>query len=90
MRIPQKTWPYRIGRLNPKANGPGVEPGDAVGCGWGKWERDAVRVPQLAGFAVTIAVVAIVDLPIDWLVFAAMLCGGLATFAISCAIRLRG
>jgi len=49
-----------------------------------------MRVPQLAGFAVTIAVVAGVDLPIDWLVVVAMLCGGLATFAVSYAMRSRG
>ena len=48
-----------------------------------------MRVPQLAGFAVTIAVVAMADLPIDWLVFVAILCGGLATFAVSYAMRPR-
>ena len=48
-----------------------------------------MQAPQLAGYAVTIAVVAGVDLPIDWLVVVAMLCGGLATFVVSYAMRSR-
>ena len=49
-----------------------------------------MKAPQLAGFAVTIAIVAGADLPIDWLVVVAMLCGGLANFAVSYTTRSRG
>ncbi len=48
-----------------------------------------MKAPQIAGFAVTIAVVAGIDLPIDWLIVVAMLCGGLANFAVSYAMRSR-
>ena len=42
-----------------------------------------MKLSQIAGMAVTIAVVAGVDLPVDWLVPLAMLCGGVAVFAVS-------
>jgi len=48
-----------------------------------------MRTPQIAGFAVTVALVAVVDLPIDWLVFVATLGGGVATLAVSYAMRPR-
>lgn len=46
-----------------------------------------MQAPQLAGFAVTTAVVLGVDLPIDWLVFVATLAGGLAMFAVAHALK---
>ena len=46
-------------------------------------------LPQIAGYATTVAVVLLVDLPIDWLVTTAMLAGGFATFAVDNAIRRR-
>ena len=48
-----------------------------------------MRAPQVAGFAVTVAVVTAIDLPAGWLVVAAMLSGGLATFAIEYWLRTR-
>ena len=41
-----------------------------------------MRLPQLAGLSVTTAVVFGVDLPIDWLVLLATICGGLTIFAV--------
>lgn len=38
---------------------------------------------QIAGMIVVIAVIAGVDMRIDWLVPLAMLCGGLATYVVS-------
>ena len=46
-------------------------------------------LPQIAGYATTVAVVLLVDLPIDWLVMTAMLSGGVATFAVDSALRRR-
>jgi hypothetical protein len=48
-----------------------------------------MRAPQLAGYAATIAVVIGVDLPAAWLVLAAVLAGGFATFAVSYVLKLR-
>ncbi len=42
-----------------------------------------MRMPQIAGMAVMVAVVAGVELPVDWLVPLAMLCGGVAVFVVS-------
>lgn len=42
-----------------------------------------MRTPQFVGLGVTTLVMVGVDLPIDWLCPLAMLCGGLATFAVS-------
>jgi hypothetical protein len=42
-----------------------------------------MRLPQVAGMLVTIGVVVGVDLRVDWLVPLAMLCGGLATYAVT-------
>jgi len=55
----------------------------------GKMERSPMQAPQLAGFAVTVAVVLGVDLPIDWLVFVATLAGGLAMFAVAHVLNSR-
>jgi hypothetical protein len=52
-------------------------------------ECAVMRAPQAAGFAVTIAVVMAIDLPVGWLIFVAMLSGGLATFAIEYWLRIR-
>jgi hypothetical protein len=46
-----------------------------------------MKTPQFAGLGVTTLVVLGVDLPIDWLVLVAMICGGLTTYAVT---RLRG
>ena len=48
-----------------------------------------MQAPQVAGFAVTVAVVMAIDLPLDWLVVVATLSGGLATFAIDYLLRWR-
>jgi hypothetical protein len=48
-----------------------------------------MQAPQLAGFGVTIAVVIAADLPLAWLIPVAMLCGGLATFAVDYFLRSR-
>jgi hypothetical protein len=48
-----------------------------------------MRAPQLAGFGVTVAAVIGLDLPVGWLVFIAMLCGGAATFAVAYALGLK-
>lgn len=48
-----------------------------------------MRMPQMLGIAVTAAVVMWVDLPIDWLVFVAMLCGALATAVAEVLLRGR-
>lgn len=45
---------------------------------------------QSAGMLVTIAVVIGVDLPVDWLVPLAMICGGLAIFAVRMWQQTRG
>lgn len=45
-----------------------------------------MQLPQLAGFAVTTLVVIGIDLPVDWLVLVAMSSGGLAMFAVACAL----
>lgn len=39
-----------------------------------------MQMPQFAGLGVTALVVFAVDLPIDWLVVLATICGGLTTF----------
>ena len=43
----------------------------------------SMRLPQVAGMAVTIAVVVGVDMRVDWLVPLAMLCGGAAIYVVS-------
>ena len=43
--------------------------------------------PQIAGYAVTVAVVVLVDLPLGWLIAVAMLSGGFAPLAVEPAIR---
>jgi hypothetical protein len=48
-----------------------------------------MRASQIAGFAVTIAVVMWADLPIGLLVLVAMLCGGLAALAVDAVSRRR-
>lgn len=48
-----------------------------------------MQAPQLAGFAVATGVVVLVDLPIDWLVLAAMLAGGATIFAVDAYQRRR-
>ena len=42
-----------------------------------------MRIPQIAGMAVMVAVVAGVELPVDWLVPLAMMCGGMTVFVVS-------
>jgi hypothetical protein len=49
-----------------------------------------MRAAQLAGYGTTIAIVIGIDLPIDWLVLAAMTGGGIAVFAVTYATRFRG
>jgi len=48
-----------------------------------------MRLPQLAGVSVTAAIVAGVDLPVDWLCALAVLCGGVATFVASALLGTR-
>jgi Na+-transporting NADH:ubiquinone oxidoreductase subunit NqrE len=48
-----------------------------------------MRVSQLAGIGVTAIVVFGVDLPIDWLVFLAMLCGAFAMALVESMLRDR-
>lgn len=45
--------------------------------------------PQFIGMGVTVAVVLGVDLPVDWLVPFAMLCGGVAIFVATLVQRAR-
>lgn len=45
--------------------------------------------PQIAGYAVTVAVVVLIDLPLGWLIAVAMLSGGFATLAVDTALRRR-
>jgi len=49
-----------------------------------------MRLPQVAGMIVTIAVVVMVDMRVDWLVPLAMLSGGVATYAASLWEHTRG
>ncbi|MCE9524201.1 MAG: hypothetical protein K8S25_17420 [Alphaproteobacteria bacterium] len=42
-----------------------------------------MQTPQFAGLGVTVLVVFAVDLPIDWLVLLATMCGGLTTFVFT-------
>lgn len=42
-----------------------------------------MRLPQVAGMLVTIGVVVVVDMRVDWLVPVAMLAGGCATFVVT-------
>jgi hypothetical protein len=48
-----------------------------------------VRLSQLVGLGVTALVVFGVDLPIDWLVLVAMLCGAFAMALVETALRER-
>lgn len=48
-----------------------------------------MQLPQLAGFGVTTLVAVGIDLPVDWLVLVATSCGGLAMFAVACALGPR-
>jgi hypothetical protein len=48
-----------------------------------------MRLPQIAGFGVTVAFVLGVDLPIGWLVFLAALCGAFAMALVEAALRER-
>ncbi|MBP6012769.1 MAG: hypothetical protein KBA31_11120 [Alphaproteobacteria bacterium] len=48
-----------------------------------------MQAPQLAGLATTVAVIVWVDLPVDWLVFSAMMAGAFATFAVSTYLQRR-
>ena len=48
-----------------------------------------MQAPQLAGYATVVAVIALADLPIDWLVFTAMMAGAFATFAVSTYLQRR-
>lgn len=48
-----------------------------------------MRLSQLVGIGVTAVVVFGVDLPIDWLVFLAMLCGAFATAVVEGMLRGR-
>jgi Na+-transporting NADH:ubiquinone oxidoreductase subunit NqrE len=48
-----------------------------------------MRVSQMAGIGVTAIVVFGVDLPIDWLVFLAMLCGAFAMALVEGMLRDR-
>ena len=42
-----------------------------------------MQAPQVAGFVTVVAVIALAELPIDWLVFTAMMAGAFASFAVS-------
>jgi hypothetical protein len=48
-----------------------------------------MRLSQLAGIGVTTIVVFGVDLPMDWLVFVAMLCGAFAMALVEGMLRDR-
>ena len=48
-----------------------------------------MQAPQMAGYAAVVAVIAFADLPIDWLVFTAMMAGALAMFAVSTYLQRR-
>ncbi len=61
-----------------------------VDCKWGKVAEVEMGLAQSAGMLVTIAVVIGVDLPVDWLVPLAMICGGLAIFAVRMWEQTRG
>lgn len=54
-----------------------LRPGNMDGIG------GAMSRGQIAGMLVVIAVIAGVDMRIDWLVPLAMMCGGLATYLVS-------
>jgi hypothetical protein len=55
----------------------------------GEKEWRPMQAPQMAGLATTVAVIVWVDLPVDWLVFTAMMAGAGATFAVSTYLQRR-